>query len=106
MRKEAEILLNQFSEVASKIQAVSDYSEIEKLIPIYLNFFDQITLILKEDYLDDVASKLQEINLKVQEHLTTLKLQIKQEISKENIKQDMSNKFNLKIVERVIDKKV
>lgn len=106
MRKEAEIILNQCSEVASKILETSNYSEIEQLILIYINFFDQVSDILKEHYYNDIALRLEYLNNNVQKHLSELKIKIKQEIHKENIKNDVSNKFNFKILDSIIDKKV
>jgi len=106
MRKEAEILLKQISEVVSKIISVSDYQKIEELISIYYNFFDQLLSILKEQSFEDIAKDLSDLHLKLINYLEMKKLRIREEIIKSNRKDSVENKFGSKEVISFFDKKV
>ncbi|MGC8768705.1 hypothetical protein [Calditerrivibrio sp.] len=108
MRKEAEILLKQISDIASKIRSTSEYEKIEETLSIYLNFLDQLISILKDHPFEDIAMNLSIINNDLNIHLNEMKKKVKNTIESTNRKVVVSNRFNNthKELESLIDKKI
>ncbi|MGC8925077.1 MAG: hypothetical protein ACP5LO_03520 [Calditerrivibrio sp.] len=108
MRKEAEILLKQISDIASKIRSTSEYEKIEETLSIYLNFLDQLISILKDHPFEDIAMNLSIINNDLNIHLNEMKKKVKTIIESTNRKVVVSNRFNNthKELESLIDKKI
>ncbi|ADR19101.1 hypothetical protein [Calditerrivibrio nitroreducens] len=108
MRKEAEILLNQISELAFKIRSTSEYEKVEELLTIYFNFLDQLISILKDEPYEDIATNLNIINNNLNIYLNEMKKRIRDDIESTNRKVVVSNRFNYthKEIESLIDKKI
>lgn len=108
MRKEAEILLNQISELASKIRSTSEYEKVEELLTIYFNFLDQLISILKDEPYEDIATNLNIINNNLNIYLNEMKKRIRDDIESTNRKIVVTNRFNNthKEIESLIDKKI
>ncbi|MCX8084062.1 MAG: hypothetical protein N3C60_03990 [Calditerrivibrio sp.] len=98
MEKEAEIILKQLSDVATKIINTNSIEIIEELIPIYDNFFDQLITIITSNQVitkELLAGKMEELNRNVIEHLSIIKGDIQQDMVKERGKKDIAEKFKL-----------
>jgi len=108
MRKEAEILLNQISELAFKIRSTSEYEKVEELLTIYFNFLDQLISILKDEPYEDIATNLNIINNNLNIYLNEMKKRIRDDIESTNRKIVVTNRFNNthKEIESLIDKKI